>query len=150
MAIHRRQLSASLEDYLETIFHLSSGGRVARSKDIAEEMRVARPSVTGALRALSSRRLVHYRPYGYVKLTPRGRRQATRVVEKHRIIESFFTGVLGVSTSEAQEAACRAEHALGTAIVNRLVDLMEFMARSPDSDRSWTQAFQDYRQQRRE
>ncbi|MHC5000371.1 MAG: metal-dependent transcriptional regulator, partial [Planctomycetota bacterium] len=40
-----KNLSASLEDYLEAIYHLTEGQDVARSKDIAEAMKVSRASV---------------------------------------------------------------------------------------------------------
>ena len=49
------KLSASLEDYLEAIYHLTARQDVARSKDIADSMGVTRASVTGALRALSEK-----------------------------------------------------------------------------------------------
>ena len=42
------KLSASLEDYLEAIFNLAGESNVARSKDIAKLLGVAKPSVTGA------------------------------------------------------------------------------------------------------
>ncbi|NLH16968.1 MAG: metal-dependent transcriptional regulator [Phycisphaerae bacterium] len=142
MAHNREQLSASLEDYLEAIFHLSAQGQVARSKDIADRLHVARPSVTGALRSLASRRLIHYKPYGFVTLTRTGNRQAQRVVEKHRILKSFFTEVLGIKATEAQEAACRAEHALGPEIVDRLMGLTEFLAGGDKRD--WVGQFRAY------
>ncbi|HEV58563.1 MAG TPA: MarR family transcriptional regulator, partial [Phycisphaerales bacterium] len=55
-------LTASLEDYLEAIFHLENKDKVARSKDIAGALGVARPSVTGALRTLAGKGLVNYEP----------------------------------------------------------------------------------------
>jgi DtxR family Mn-dependent transcriptional regulator len=99
------KLSASLEDYLEAIFNLSSENKVARSKDIAEELGVSRASVTGALRTLSGRKLVNYKPYGFATLTE----------------------AVGVEDAVAQEAACRAEHALGPEIINRLLRFIEFV-----------------------
>jgi DtxR family transcriptional regulator, Mn-dependent transcriptional regulator len=147
MALNREQLSASLEDYLEAILHLSAEGRVARGKDIADLLRVARPSVTGALRALAARRLIHYKPYGFVTLTKAGHRQALRVADKHRILKSFFTEVLGVRTPEAQEAACRAEHALGPSIVDRLMGLTEFLSGGGEN-RNWAGEFQAFYQAR--
>ena len=62
-------LSASLEDYLEVIFHLEQSNRVARAKDIADQMNVQRASVTGALKALSGRGLINYSPYSFITLT---------------------------------------------------------------------------------
>ena len=62
-------LSASLEDYLEAIFHIVRKKRAARPKDISRYLDVGNSSVTGALKALKARRLVNYAPYDVVNLT---------------------------------------------------------------------------------
>ena len=49
-------LSASLEDYIEAIYHIVEEKLVARSKDIAIRLDVSRASVTEALRALAKER----------------------------------------------------------------------------------------------
>ena len=120
-------LSASLEDYLEAILNLTAGEDVARSKDIAVTLNVARSSVTGALKLLARKDLINYKPYGYVTLTPAGLAAARKVARKHDILKSFFTDVLGVDDAIAHEAACRAEHALGQHIVGRLGQFSEFV-----------------------
>jgi len=125
-----QKLSASLEDYLEAIFNLAGEARGARSKDIAATLGVARPSVTGALQALKERGLANYRPYGCVTLTPRGQTAAEEVVRKHNILTSFFVSVLGVDNEVAQQAACKAEHALGPEIIGRLLSFIEYVTAS--------------------
>ena len=75
----KRNLSASLEDYLEAILNLSGDRKVARSRDIAEALEVSRSSVTGALRTLAEKQLVNYKPYGYITLTDQGRALAEKV-----------------------------------------------------------------------
>lgn len=128
MAVKKQQkLSSSLEDYLEAIFNLSSEKKVARSKDIAEVLGVSRASVTGALRTLTARGLVNYKPYGFATLTEAGAETASRVANRHNVIKSFFVDVLGVDNAVAQEAACKAEHALGSAIVAKLLNFIEFV-----------------------
>jgi DtxR family transcriptional regulator, Mn-dependent transcriptional regulator len=122
-------LSASLEDYLEAIYNLTRQSEVARSKDIADGLGVARPSVTGALRMLAQKGLVSYEPYGFVYLTKVGQVKAAAVARKHDIIKSFFVEVLGVDEESAAEAACRSEHALGKNIVARLLSFVEFVTR---------------------
>lgn len=126
----RAKLSSSLEDYLEAIFNLSSEQSVARSKDIAQALNVSRASVTGALKTLSEKALINYKPYGYITLTPSGAEAAQKVVRRHNIIKSFFTDVLGVEELIAQEAACKAEHALGHEIVMKLLSFIEFVNRN--------------------
>lgn len=138
MNIHRRigisqvnaELSASMEDYLEAIYHLVKDGKVARSKDISEALNVAKPSVTGALKILSEKGLVNYKPYGYVTLKASGKKEAARIVKKHNAIRSFFEDVLGVESEIASEAACRAEHSLGPKIISRLISFNEFVQKN--------------------
>jgi DtxR family Mn-dependent transcriptional regulator len=120
------KLSASLEDYLEAIFHLAAEHSVARSRDIAEKLAVSRASVTGALRALSQKGLIHYKPYDVISLTVRGRTQAERVIRRHTVLESFFKDILGLDARLSRESACRAEHALGQRVVGRLMKYIEF------------------------
>ena len=124
--IETQKLSASLEDYLEAIFHLAAEHTVARSKDIAERLAVSRASVTGALRALSKKGLIHYRPYGVVSLTEKGRVEAGRIIRRHTVLESFFKDILGLNAQLSRESACRAEHALGQRVVGRLMKYIEF------------------------
>jgi len=126
----KQKLSASLEDYLEAIFNLAQDAEGARSKDVAEALGVARSSVTGAMQALSEKGLANYRPYGCVTLTRSGRAVAAEVVRKHNVLKSFFIDVLGVDNDMAQQAACRAEHALGPEIIGRLLSFIEYVTES--------------------
>ena len=122
------KLSASQEDYLETIYNLTADSGVARSREIAEKLGVTASSVTGALRNLAQKELIHYQPYGYVTLTETGRAAAQRVVRRHRVIESFFVDILGLEEELSRQAACRAEHALGPEIINRLTLFIEYIS----------------------
>lgn len=120
-------MSASLEDYLEVILNLSAQDGHAHSKDIAEKLNVARPSVTGALRTLKKKGLANYEPYGSVTLTKAGKAAAKKVARKHEIIKSFFVDVLGVDGEVAQQAACKAEHALGPEVISKLLSFSDFV-----------------------
>jgi DtxR family Mn-dependent transcriptional regulator len=138
------QLSASLEDYLEAIFNIIAKSDVARSKDIALALNVAKPSVTSALRVLKDKQLVNYKPYGYVTLTPAGQNAAMRVVHKHNVLTSFFTEVLGVEDSAAQTAACQAEHDLGSDVISRLLLFMEFTTSEKSPGHEMVGEFREY------
>ena len=138
------KLSASLEDYLEAIYHLTEGASVGRSKDIAEAIAVSRASVTGALKTLSEKGLVNYKPYGYVTLTETGQQVARRVVRRHEILTRFFEGLLGAEAATAQAAACRTEHTLGPEITARLMAFIEFVSESRDDGQDIVKQFQQY------
>ena len=141
-------LSESLEDYLEAIFNLTRHSAVARSRDIAEGLGVARPSVTGALRLLAKRGLVNYQPYGLVSLTKAGQAKAAAVAKKHDIIKSFFIDVLGVEAASAAEAACRAEHTLGKHIVGKLMSFVQFVTHKQEGGNNLVADFHKFHSHR--
>ncbi len=138
-------LSASLEDYLEVIFNLADQQGHAHCKDIAERLSIAMPSVTGALRTLKEKGLANYEPYGSVTLTRKGRTAAAKVVQKHNIIKSFFVSILGIDLDIAQRAACKAEHAFGPEVVNRLLCFIEFVTKeNGNADEDLTERFTEF------
>lgn len=110
--IKKDQLSESLEDYLETILELQITKTVARSKDIAEKLKIKRGSVTGMLKKLADNGLVNYEPYGYVTLTPEGKKIAMEIERRHVFLKDFFFRVLQVDEDTADRTACQMEHAM--------------------------------------
>jgi len=143
-----KNLSASLEDYLEAIFNLAGESNVARSKDIAGLLGVSKSSVTGALRALKAKGLANYKPYDCVTLTKAGQTAAAGVVRKHNILKSFFVNLLGIKKDTAQQAACRAEHVLGPKVITRLLDFIEFVTQENKNGYDLAGKFEEFCQNR--
>lgn len=114
------QLTAALEDYLEAIFNLCRHDTAARSRDIAESLRVHKSTVTAALKSLGQMDLVNYAPYEAVTLTPEGKRIAADVVKRHAALKDFFINVLKVDAELAENAACGMEHSIPREIVAKL------------------------------
>jgi DtxR family Mn-dependent transcriptional regulator len=144
MTTENINLSSSLEDYLEAIFNLAKESNIARSKDIAKSLGVSRASVTGALRVLKEKGLANYRPYDYVTLTEAGQVTAAEIAKKHKILKSFFIDVLDIDSGTAQEAACKAEHAMGTEIITRLLSFIEFVSHNSKNGRDLAGQFQQF------
>ncbi|HAA02808.1 MAG TPA: metal-dependent transcriptional regulator [Syntrophobacteraceae bacterium] len=140
-------LSSSLEDYLEIIFHLEKANRVARAKDIADQMNVQRASVTGALKALAGRGMINYSPYNFITLTSAGRKVAQEVIRRHDILKDFFMTALQLQPDQAEANACRIEHAIDPAAIDRLVQFLEFIKNCPRAGDDWLAAFSHYCQQ---
>ncbi len=120
-------LSASQEDYLEAIYHIIKRKSAARAKDISLRLGVNNSSVTGALRSLSQKGLINYEPYDIVTLTPEGDVVASQVVKRHEILKDFLLRVLGIPEAEAEDSACKMEHAISDTILQRLVQFIEFI-----------------------
>lgn len=136
------RLSASLEDYLETIFHVVAEKNAARAKDIAKRLQVNNSSVTGALRVLSEKGYINYAPYDLITLTAKGNELARDVVRRHEALKDFFTKILQVEEDEAEDAACKMEHVISTNILDKLIRFVEFMDFCPKGGEDWLQAFE--------
>lgn len=135
------QLTASLEDYLEAIFEIIQDRQVARAKEISERLGVSSSSVTGALHALSDRKLINHEPYGLITLTAKGKAAAEGVVDRHAGLHDFFVKVLGIDRAEADEVACRMEHMISPAILARLTRFVEFVEVCPRAGADWIEGF---------
>lgn len=140
----KKQLSASQEDYLETIFFLAREGVSARPKEIATRMKVRAASVTGALKALAEKGLINYAPYETVTLTESGHAIAGMIAGKHEALLHFFTQVLGIPGAEAEEFACTMEHSIPDHILQRLVGFAEYTEQCPRFNASWQESAAAY------
>ena len=103
-------LSSAVGDYLKAIWQLAGDGAAATG-DIARALGVTAPSVTGMLARLRSQGLVQYQPYQGAELTEHGRREAMRLLRRHRLLETFMIGELGFGWDEVHDEAERLEHA---------------------------------------
>ena len=141
-------LTASLEDYLEAIYLIVNEKQAARAKDIARRLSVHNSSVTGALHALADRGLINYAPYEIITLTPEGESAGREIVLRHEALKNFFLKVLAVAEPEAEEAACRMEHAVQPDLLERFVRFVEFVETCPRGGSQWLAQFEHFLQSR--
>ena len=120
---HTSELTESLEDYLEAIYRIIRERQVARPKEIAARMRVSSASVTGALKTLAERELIHYAPYDFVTFTPGGMAVAEEIYRRHEQLKGFLRDFLHVEEIEAEEVACKMEHAVSRSVLEKLIRL---------------------------
>ena len=106
------QPSLAVQDYLKAIHRLGGTDHVVKPADIAAELGVRAPSVTGMLKRLSVDGWIDYQSRQGAKLTARGVTEARRVIRRHRLVELFLTRVLGLDWSEVDAEAEALEHAI--------------------------------------
>src|SRR6266545_2327952 len=113
-------LTRSVEDYLKSIYHLTSQGGFATTSDIAAMLVVAPPSVSGMMKRLSETGLIEHVPYRGVQLTAQGRRAALQMIRRHRVIEVYLTQQLGYDWGDVHDEAKRLEHAVSDELIERM------------------------------
>lgn len=134
-------LTASLEDYIEAIFHIITEKQAVKPKDIAKRLKVSNSSVTGALRALADKEMINYAPYDVISLTKTGKAAARDVIRRHEVLRDFFVKVLAVEEQEADTAACQMEHSIPKIILERFIQFAEFVDVCPRGGSKWIAGF---------
>lgn len=135
------ELSEALQSYLEVILDLEGHQKVARAKDIADRLQIQRGSVTGALKSLEEKGLIHYQPYSFITLTDSGKKVAEEIAHRHQVLKDFLFNVLQIDEPTADATACRMEHVIDRKTVERLVCFIEYIHTCPRAGEEWLDAF---------
>ncbi len=122
-----KRLSPSLEDYLEAACSLRLSDGIVRASALSRKLKVSKPSVNAAMKALAARGLLAQELYGHIELFPSGLRAGAEIIGRHRLLKDFFISILGVPQDQAEADACRAEHTLSPGALKRLAALTFFL-----------------------
>ncbi len=126
--------SPQVEDYLKSIYKLQeTGGRVSTSS-LSERLNVSAPSVTEMIKKLADDGVLTYAPYKGVELTAEGRKQALKILRRHRLWEAFLVEVLKYPWHEIHEEADRLEHFTSEKLERRLDETLGFPRTDPHGD----------------
>lgn len=118
-------LSQSAEDYLETIYILTRREPAAKTKEIAQRMKVSSASVSEMLGKLSEQEYIHYEKYRGATLTEKGLAVAKRVRRRHRLLEKFLTDILGLKRDKSHVEACRLEHIVSDESMKKICQMVQ-------------------------
>jgi DtxR family Mn-dependent transcriptional regulator len=129
-------LSASVEDYLKTIYRLTLDETSASTNALAQQLGVAPASVTGMIQRLAANQppLVIYRKHQGVALTPAGERLALEIVRHHRLLETYLVKALGYSWDNVHEEANRLEHVISEELEMRIAAALGNPQRDPHGE----------------
>lgn len=116
--------SQGQEEFLELVYRLTISGGAARTGDLAEGLKTSLGTVTNLVERLERKGLVAHRPYRGITLTPKGKRIAAEIVERHRLVERFLINFLMIPSKRAHKYACRLEHTVDKEVVDAMASLV--------------------------
>jgi DtxR family Mn-dependent transcriptional regulator len=116
---------AACEDFLEAILILTERcGSPPTAGELAAYLGRDAVTLEALLGDQERAGRVSRDPSGRVSLLPAGQAIASRVVNRHRILESFLAEKLGVEPVTASGEACRMEHQVSDETIRRLSDFI--------------------------
>jgi len=114
-------LSATVEEYLETIYNMSAENEVVIGARLAEKFGVSAPTVTEMLKRLVRDGYIEMDNKRQVTLTNAGNQAAEAVLRRHRLTERFLADMLGMQWHQVHEEAGRLEHFISGAVEERVI-----------------------------
>ncbi|MDG1967417.1 MAG: metal-dependent transcriptional regulator [Flavobacteriaceae bacterium] len=128
-------LTFSEENYLKSIFHLSSDSELGVSTNsIADNLNTKASSVTEMLKKLGDKNLIVYKKYHGAQLTENGRKTALGIIRKHRLWEVFLVDKLNFKWDEVHDIAEQLEHIQSEKLTNELDKFLDFPTKDPHGD----------------
>jgi DtxR family Mn-dependent transcriptional regulator len=127
-------ITSTTEDYLKTIYALTTRGEGATTGLLAREMGVSSPSVSAMVKRLQGAQLLGPTDGRALRLTDRGEQAALRVIRRHRLLETFLFTMLNVPWDEVDAEAELLEHALSDRLEDRIDGALGHPVRDPHGD----------------
>ena len=127
----RGAASEQLENYLKNIYKIQEEeGRVSTTS-LSHRLQISAASVSEMVRKLAEAGHVRHMPYRGVELTAAGRREALRIVRRHRLWELFLVEVLKFDWDEIDAEAERLEHSMSERLEERIDRILGYPSRDP-------------------
>lgn len=126
--------SEQVENYIKNIYKLQEQEKRVTTSLLSDKLQISAPSVSEMVRKLAEEGTVSYTPYKGVELTLEGRKQALKIIRRHRLWELFLVEVLKYQWDEIDEEAERLEHFMSEKLEERIDEALGFPRRDPHGD----------------
>jgi DtxR family Mn-dependent transcriptional regulator len=126
----------TVENYLKALLTLcdeSSTGEAGLVR-LAAVLGVTKGTATSMVKRLTEGKLVKAERYGGISLTAKGRRAATDVLRRHRLLETFLVRTLKLDWSVVHAEAERLEHAVSPTVIDAIDALLGHPSVDPHGD----------------
>ncbi len=114
------------ENYLKAIFNLSAEKGEVSANEISVQLKLKMPTVNSMMKKLAVKKLVHYESYKPIKLTEKGKKEASLIIRKHRLTEMFLVQKMGFGWEEVHEIAEQIEHLQSPIFFERIDALLGY------------------------
>ncbi|HSR88848.1 MAG TPA: metal-dependent transcriptional regulator [Candidatus Udaeobacter sp.] len=129
------KITQTREDYLRAIYRFSEQGVHVRIIDIANNLGLARSTVSERIKDLQLAKLVKPNQNEGIVLTPKGDLLGRQLTYKHRLIEVFLNKTLGIDAKKVHAEAHKLEHAFSDEVIGRLAKFLGNPTQDPHGEK---------------
>ena len=117
-------ISLTEENYLKALFNTANELGEVTVNDLAKRLDVKMPTITGMMKKLADKQLVHYESYKPIRLTEAGNREAGLIIRKHRLTEMYLVEKMGFGWEEVHDIAEQIEHIQSPGFFDKMDELL--------------------------
>ena len=139
------KITISKENYLKTIAEAESEGETVIAATLTRWLNVSAPAVTMAIKRLKRDGLIRVGKEGQITLAAEGKEIATRLLNRHHLIERMLTEIFGMEWYMVHDEAEQLEHAVSADFERRLVEKLGTGEACPHGNRALMDKPQDRR-----
>jgi DtxR family Mn-dependent transcriptional regulator len=114
------------ENYLKALLALSGDSGEVSVNELSKKMGIKMPTVTSMMKSLARKKLVHYERYKPLRLTSSGKKTASLILRKHRLIEIFLAEKMGFGWEEVHNIAEQIEHIDAPELFERIDEMLGY------------------------
>jgi DtxR family Mn-dependent transcriptional regulator len=114
------------ENYIKALFNLSNEAGEVNVNELSKRLGIKMPTVTSMMKKLASKKLVHYESYKPLRLTEKGKREASIIIRKHRLTEMFLVQKMGFGWEDVHEIAEQVEHIHSPEFFEKMDELLGY------------------------
>lgn len=125
-----KELTSSLEDYLEMIYREYKEEGYARINQLAKKLNVQASSATKNVQKLAELGFVIYKKYGIVQLTQKGKKLGLFLLDRHNTMEKFLSNI-GVKENLLRDTEM-IEHNISNETLQNIIYFNNFLEKNSE------------------
>lgn len=114
------KLSESEENYIKSIYNLQEKTEKVNTNSLAKFLNTSAASITDMLKKLKLKKLLEYKKYYGFRLNDAGKKEALKIIRRHRLWEFFLVAKLGMEWEKVHDIAEELEHVSSIELIEKL------------------------------
>lgn len=114
------KLSESEENYIKSIYTLQEKTGKVNTNSLAKYLNTSAASITDMLKKLKLKKVLEYKRYYGFNLNEAGKKEALKIIRRHRLWEFFLVSKLGMEWEKVHDIAEELEHVSSLELIEKL------------------------------